>query len=194
MQGYQTLFEFEHALSAYTGAPYTVVTDGCTNALELCLRYDRVRRCKFSAFTYLSVPMLMHRLEIDHDMTDERWIGEYQLHGTRIWDSARLLRRNMYRPGQLQCLSFGNTKPLQLGRAGCILMDDADAHRSISQMRADGRDLTIIPWISQRHFKLGFHYCPTLELCKLGIELLPGAGGDPIEASYPDCRQISIIP
>jgi hypothetical protein len=193
MRGYEKLFEFEQALAEYTGAPYVVVTDGCTNALELCLRYDHVRQCEFSAFTYLSVPMLMHRLAINYSLTGEKWIGEYQLHGTRIWDSARLLRRGMYRSGQMQCLSFGNTKPMELGRVGCILTDDVEAYQSISRMRADGRDLKIAPWTSQHEFGLGFHYCPTLELCELGTKLLPDRGGDPIEVNYPDCREISII-
>jgi hypothetical protein len=193
MRGYEKLFEFEQALAEYTGAPYVVVTDGCTNALELCLRYDHVKQCEFSAFTYLSVPMLMHRLEIDYSLTGEKWIGEYRLHGTRIWDSARLLRRGMYRSGQMQCLSFGNTKPLQLGRVGCVLTDDPAAYQSLSRMRADGRDLNVSPWTSQHEFGLGFHYCPTLELCELGTKLLPDRGGDPIEVNYPDCREISII-
>lgn len=191
--GYQQLFDFETALSEYTGAPYVVVTDGCTNALELCLKYDKVTSCRFSAFTYLSVPMLMHRLGIKYEMTDDKWIGEYPLLGTRIWDSARLLKRNMYRPGQFQCLSFGNTKPMQLGRVGCILTDNEDAHIILSKMRADGRDLRISPWTDQKIFEVGFHYCPTLELCEKGIALLPHCGGEPLDISYPDCRKISII-
>jgi hypothetical protein len=193
MSYYEKLFEFEDALAEYTGAPYVIVTDGCTNALELCLRYDRITRCEFSAFTYLSIPMLMHRLSIDYRLTDEKWVGEYRLHGTRIWDSARLLKRKMYQPGQIQCLSFGNTKPMQLGRVGCILTDDVDAYQSLSRMRSDGRDLRIIPWTSQKTFGIGFHYCPTLELCELGTRLLPDRGGEPIEVTYPDCREISII-
>lgn len=193
MSGYQKLFSFEQMLSEYTGAPYAVVTDGCTSALELCVRYDDVKYCEFTAFTYLSVPMLMHRLGINYFLTDEEWVGEYQLHGTRIWDSARLLRRGMYRSGQMQCLSFGNTKPMQLGRVGCVLTDDHEAYQSISRMRADGRDLRISPWTSQDEFGLGFHYCPTLELCELGTKLLPHCGGDPVAVSYPDCRKISIV-
>jgi dTDP-4-amino-4,6-dideoxygalactose transaminase len=192
MMGYQSLFDFEQALAEFTGAPYVAVTDGCTNALELCLRHDQVTDCKFTAFTYLSVPMLMARLGIRYRLTDESWIGEYQLHGTRIWDSARLLRRNMYRPGQMQCLSFGNGKPMQLGRVGCVLTDDHRAWESISRMRSDGRDLRILPWISQQTFGLGFHYCPTLESCERGLELLPHCGRDPVAVEYPDCRKITI--
>lgn len=193
MKGYRQIFEFEEALARHTGAPYAVATDGCTNALELCLRYDQVKKCKFSAFTYLSVPMLMHRLNIEYVMTDEQWVGEYQLHGTRIWDSARLLAPNMYRPGQMQCLSFGNTKPLQLGRVGAILLDDYDAYKEMSMMRSDGRDLHIVPWTDQKTFRAGYHYCPTLELCELGTSLLPTVDPVPKRIVYNDCRLINII-
>lgn len=190
---YDRLFNFESALAEFTGAPYVVVTDGCTNALELCFRYDQVKKCEFSAFTYLSVPMLMHRLGVQYSMNDESWTGEYKFHGTRIWDSARLLRQNMYRSGQIQCLSFGNTKPLQLGRVGAILLDDKVAYEEISKMRSDGRDLRIHPWPEQKIFKAGFHFCPTLELCELGTKLLPTVDQTPKYVHYNDCRRVTII-
>lgn len=192
---YQTLFDFENALAEFTGAPYAVVTDCCTHALELCLIYDRIKACSFTPYTYLSVPMLMTKLKIDFSYLEEStqtWIGEYQLMGTRIWDSARLLKQDMYRPGQRQCLSFGNTKPLQLGRAGAILLDDPEAYRVLSMLRSDGRDLRIHPWISQREFLFGFHYCPTLEICKQGLDLLSTVDQEPKFVRYNDCRQVKI--
>ena len=154
---YGVLFEFEHQLSLFTGAPYVVVTDGCTHGLELCMRYDQVTSCSFVHQTYLSIPQLMYQLDITYNLIEESWIGEYQFIGTRIWDSARLLRKNMYRSGQMQCLSFGNTKPLELGKVGAILLDDEKAYRTISKMRSDGRDLRIIPWQDQKDlFKIFF--------------------------------------
>jgi hypothetical protein len=188
--GYKDVFDFESALAEYTGAPYVVVTDGCTHAIELCFRYDRITKCSFSAFTYLSVPMTMRMLNVDYTLTDESWLGEYQFHGTRIWDSARRLERGMYRPGQMQCLSFGNTKPLQLGRVGAILLDDADAYKELSCLRSDGRDLRINPWPDQLIFGEGYHYCPTLELCVRGLELLPTVEPKAQPGVYPDCRNI----
>lgn len=172
---FQTLFEFESRLAEYTGAPYAVVTDCCTHAIELCLRYEQVRECRFTPYTYLSIPMMMHQLGIqfqylDHDW--QRWIGEYQFVNTRIWDSARRLERNMYSTGQLQCLSFGHGKPLELGRCGAVLTDDAEAYYWISRARSDGRDLRILPWQRQKFFVQGYHYCPTLETCAHGIERL----------------------
>jgi hypothetical protein len=187
---FQALFDFEAALADYTGSPYVVLTDSCTHALELCFRYDAVRQTSFTAYTYLSVPMLMHHLGIKFTFTDETWSGEYQFENTRIWDSARRLEPGMYRPGQFQCLSFGWSKPLQLGRVGAILTDDVAAHRHFSRQRADGRDLNI-PWHEETELILGWHYCPTLELCDKGLELLPTIKPNVQPGRYPDLRKIS---
>lgn len=189
---FDSLFQFERALAQYTGAPYAVVTDCCTHAIELCMRYDLVTRCEFTAFTYLSIPMLMKRLAIDHVLTDEDWTGEYQFHGTRIWDSARRLERGMYRPGQMQCLSFGHSKPLPLGRCGAILLDDVEAWDVLSQMRSDGRMLQTVPWQDQSSFRVGYHYCPTLEICEQGARALMVQPSLSQQVSYPDCRNIEI--
>ena len=188
---FKSLFDFESALAEYTGAPYVVLTDGCTHAIELCMRYERVKECQFSAYTYLSVPMALTHLGIEYTMTDESWTGEYQFCNTRIWDSARRLERDMYRPGAMQCLSFGWTKPLQLGKGGAILLDDLEAYRVMSRQRSDGRDLTI-PWVKETELILGWHYCPTLELCAKGLELLPTIEPKAQPGIYPDLRKVTI--
>lgn len=188
---FQVLFDFEQALADYTGAPYVVLTDGCTHALELCFRYDQIKQTRFTAYTYLSVPMLMRHLDIRFTLTDETWSGEYQFADTRIWDSARRLEPGMYRPGQMQCLSFGWTKPLQLGKVGAILTDDRDAYQLFSRQRSDGRDLHI-PWETETDLVLGWHYCPTLTSCQLGLELLPETAPQCQTAVYPDLRKIPL--
>lgn len=193
--GYQVLFDFEKALARFTGAPWAVATDGCTHAIELCMRYDQVRRCEFTPFTYLSVPMTMHQLDIEYHYIDEHkqtWQGEYQFLGTRIWDSARICMPNMYRPGQMQCLSFGQTKPLELGSGGAILLDDVHAYETLSRWRSDGRDLRISPWQDQPSFDIGYHYCPRLETCDLGLTRLETFIGGITQHKYPDCRKITI--
>jgi dTDP-4-amino-4,6-dideoxygalactose transaminase len=188
---FQALFAFEQALAEYTGAPYAVVTDGCTHALELCFRYEAVRKTKFTAYTYLSVPMLMRHLNIDYQLTDETWQGEYQFENTRIWDSARRLEPGMYRSGQFQCLSFGWTKPLQLGKVGAILLDDARAYRLFSRQRSDGRDLHQ-PWETETDLILGWHYCPTLESCQRGLTALHSVTPQSQPGQYPDLRTIQL--
>ena len=190
---FDSLFQFESDLAAYTGAPYVVVTDGCTHAIELVMRYYHITQVEFSAFTYLSIPQTMLNLGIQFTLTDEQWQGEYQFHGTNIWDSARRLEPGMYRSRQIQCLSFGNGKPMPLGKAGAILLDDPTAYRDLSLMRSDGRDLAISPWTDQKHFVSGWHYCPTLETCEAGTSNLKIVIPQCQTVTYPDCRKISII-
>jgi dTDP-4-amino-4,6-dideoxygalactose transaminase len=190
---FDSLFQFESDLADYTGAPFVVVTDGCTHAIELVMRYYHITRVEFTAFTYLSIPQTMLNLGVQFTLTDEQWQGEYQFHGTNIWDSARRLEPGMYRSRQIQCLSFGNGKPMALGKAGAILLDNAASYRDLSCMRSDGRDLAISPWIDQNHFTTGWHYCPTLETCELGIQNLKTVIPQCQKETYPDCRKISII-
>lgn len=190
--GFQDLFAFETALGRYTGAPYVVATDGCTHAIELVMRYYQIKTVEFSAYTYISIPQTMCNLGIRYSMTDESWIGEYRFHGTNIWDAARCLEPGMYRTGHIQCLSFGHSKPLQIGRLGAVLLDDAEGYRQISRMRSDGRDLRITPWQDQKIFAAGWHYCPSLEDCRKGLALLPDVTAQRQKVSYPDCRKISI--
>lgn len=190
---FDKILEFETALAKYTNAPYAIMTDCCTHAIELCLRYDHVKSCSFTAFTYISIPMTMHKLNIPYTyINDPNWIGEYQFLGTRVWDSARLLKKDMYRSGQLQCLSFGFDKPLSIGRGGAILLDDSAAYLKIIRMRYDGRDLTTQPWGKQKVFEVGFHYRPTIEEAVVGIEKLSTVDQTPKYYKYPDLREIII--
>lgn len=186
---FDALFKFESELAEYTGATYAVVTDCATHAIELCFRQHYVWRVRFTAFTYLSIPQLFKKLRIQYELIDEQWTGEYRFHGSNIWDCARRLERNMYRPGMMQCLSFGHGKPLQLGRCGAILLDNQEDYRALSCMRSDGRDLHNDPWQDHTVTK-GYHYCPTLETCEKGTEKLAYINEQPKYHQYPDCRKL----
>jgi dTDP-4-amino-4,6-dideoxygalactose transaminase len=192
---FDKILKFEQELAEFTGAPYAIMTDCCTHAIELCLRMDRVQELVMTPYSYLSIPMVMHKLGIKYYYREEEWIGEYQFHGTRIWDSARKLEPNMYRSGQLQCLSFGHDKPLHIGRGGAILLDDESAYRRLIRMRYDGRDLNISPWVAQQEFEVGYHYKPTPEEAVQGLALLQGLKEfcpPPKPVAYPDLRTITI--
>jgi hypothetical protein len=140
----------------------------------------------------------MHKLGIKyayHDHAWQRWIGEYPFVGTRIWDSARRLEPNMYQPGQMQCLSFGYSKPLQVGRGGAILLDDKEAYHQLLRMRYDGRDLLVSPWQDQQTFTVGYHYRPTPEEADLALAKLEQLIKSPKVSEfveYPDLRKIKI--
>jgi len=195
---FDKILKFEHELAEFCGAPYAVMTDCCTHAIELCLRYDQVQECEFTPYTYLSIPMLMHKLGIKYAYSDhawQRWVGEYPFVNTRIWDSARRLERNMYRSGTMQCVSFGHDKPLHIGHGGAIILDDKQAYDKIIRMRYDGRDLHISPWHEQKEFQVGYHYKPSIEDAIKGLALLQGVKEHcpvPHYISYPDLRIITI--
>ena len=198
---FDKILKFEQALADFTGAPYAIMTDCCTHAIELCLRHDQIKECSFTPFTYLSVPMTMHKLSIKYDYFPDHlphrqcWTGEYKFEGTRIWDSARRLEKNMYRPGQMQCLSFGHGKPLHIGRGGAILLDDKAAYDKIIRMRYDGRDLNISPWQDQKEFTIGYHYKPSIEDAVQGLALLQGLKEFPVRpqpVTYPNLKNINI--
>lgn len=189
---FDKIVEFERALAEYTGAPFVITTDCCTHALELCLRYQRPYHVELTAYTYLSVPMTLHKLNVRYTYLDESWLGEYPIYNTTIWDSARLLAPGMYRRGQMQCLSFGYDKPLSIGRGGAILLDDEEAYQTLLLQRYDGRDLSITPWQSQRIFHVGYHYRMTPEEAKIGLNKLSFVDAQPKYHKYPDLRQIII--
>ena len=195
---FDKILKFEQELAEFCGAPYAIMTDCCTHAIELCLRYDQVRSLKMTPYTYLSMPMLMHKLNIKYEYLDhawQRWVGEYPFVDTRIWDSARRLQKNMYRPGTMQCLSFGHTKPLHIGHGGAIILDDKTAYDTIILMRYDGRDLNITPWQEQREFQVGYHYKPSIEDAVQGLALLESLKEHcppPRHVDYPDLRTITI--
>ena len=186
----------EKVLALFTGAPYVVATDCCTHAIELCLRHDNIKKLSSSCYTYLSVPMTFVKLGIKFTLTDEKWLGEYNLKGTRIWDSARLLHPKMYRKGQLQCLSFGNGKPIDNKRGGAILCGSKKDYKILKAMSYDGRDLTHSKWINQKKFRLGFHYNMPFEHAKNIVYLLSKYSKKeshlPRIVDYPDCRKIHI--
>jgi dTDP-4-amino-4,6-dideoxygalactose transaminase len=190
--------EFSKALSEYTGAPYVVLTDCCTHAIELCLRLQKkpYRTCTIPYRTYLSVPMTFHKLGIPYTLdTSAEWQGEYRIAPTNIWDSARRFERGMYRKHSYQCLSFGYSKTLEIGHGGAILLDDKEDHEWLKRASYDGRDLSISPWQDQVNFQVGYHYRPTIEDCVTGINMLAaGQLKDPQsqKVTYPDLTKIKI--
>jgi dTDP-4-amino-4,6-dideoxygalactose transaminase len=96
----------------------------------------------------------------------------------------------------MQCLSFGHTKPLHIGRGGAILLDDSQAYEVMLAQRYDGRDLTIKPWEAQQVFRVGYHYKPTPEEAQQGLALLEGikeTNPVPVHVDYPDLRKITIV-
>jgi len=191
--------EFEVQLQEYTGAPYALVTDSCTHAMEIVLRIDKPKKVTFPSRTYLSVLMIMHKLDIEYELVETDWFDDrfYNFQGSRLWDCARYLEPYMFQTGKVQCLSFNRDKPLPIGKGGAILTDDPELAERANRMRYDGRDIfKYRPWVSQKNFELGFHYYLRPEECIIGLNLLNQGkfkAQSPSLFNYPDCRQVNIV-
>lgn len=139
--------EFEKRVAEYTGAPFAVAVDNCSNALFLALKWWKGATSDphiiIPSRTYPAVPC-----EAIHAGFKIYWAlgqsthlsGEYRLEPTNVWDSALRFTSGMYRPGQVQCLSFtGPKKHLKLGKGGMILCDDEAAYKWFKKARFSGR-------------------------------------------------------
>lgn len=145
---YQLVRMFEEEVAEYTGAPYAVAVDSCTNAIFLCLMYQKhilknqkEIEIKIPSKTYLSVPMsIIHagfRPVFDTSMNN--WSGIYQLKPYNIYDSAKRLTSDMYISNSFMCLSFHIKKQLSIGKGGMILTDNIEAVRWLKKARYEGR-------------------------------------------------------
>jgi dTDP-4-amino-4,6-dideoxygalactose transaminase len=195
---YKILEDFENLLSEYTGAPYVVLTDSCTHAIELCLRHQKWQGpVILPCHTYISILMTMHKLGLEIYWDKEyKWDYEYRISPTNIWDSARAFDKNMHKPGRWQCVSFGWDKRLAIGHGGAILLDKRTDYISLKSMAYDGRHLHISPWQKQTTWYLGFHYNMRLEDAARGIDMLTHADEMPNfksqKRTYPNISEIEV--
>ena len=196
---FNVLDNFEAMISKYTGAPYVVLTDSCTYAIELCLRHQKYKGPIILPHqTYISIPMTMHKLGLSIYWDKEvNWDYEYRIAPTNIWDSARAFDKDMYVPGRQQCVSFGWDKRLAIGHGGAILLDKRGDYFSLKPMAYDGRRVNeYSPWQSQKSWFIGYHYNMRLEDAAKGIDMMQHLDEVPNKKSqlktYPDVSKINI--
>lgn len=170
---FETITKFEEKVAKFFGSPYAVAVDCCTHGVELCLRYTNSQKIIVPKCTYISIPFLSNKLNIDLEWKDETWIDYYYL-TDNIIDAAVLWKRNSYIPGTYMCLSFQFQKHLSLGRGGIILIDNKNSAIELKKMSYDGR-LPNIPWREQNIKSIGYHYYMTPETAQLGLDKLPEA-------------------
>ena len=134
---------FEEEIAHYTGAPYAISVDSCTNALFLICKYLEVGEVTIPSKTYLSVPMsIIHaggEVVFDKREITNHWAGLYQLKPYPIYDAAKRLTSNMYIPGTYMGLSFHIKKQLGIGKGGMILTDNLEAANWFKKVRYEGR-------------------------------------------------------
>ena len=102
---FQAVTQFENKIAEFFGAPYAVALDSCTHGIEICLKYTDVKKIVVPKRTYLSVPFLSSKLNIELEWKDENWQDYYYL-TDKIIDAAVLWERNSYVTGTFMCLSF----------------------------------------------------------------------------------------
>jgi dTDP-4-amino-4,6-dideoxygalactose transaminase len=161
--------DFESLISNFYNAPYAVATDCCTHAIELCLRLKEIKQTSCPKHTYLSIPMIFKKINIQWHWEDKNWENFYRLGDTNIIDAAVFWKENGYIPGTMMCLSFQFRKHLSLGRGGMILLDNKEDYHELIKMSYDGRTRDK-PWAEQTVSSMGYHYYMTPETAQLGIE------------------------
>jgi len=136
---YKIVQMFEEEVAEYTGAPFAVSVDSCTNALFLACKYYEAKEVTIPKRTYLSVPMSIMHSGAEVVFEDLDWTGIYQLKPYPIYDSAKRFTSNMYIPGTSMCLSFHIKKLLAIGKGGMILTDDYKMVEWLKKARYEGR-------------------------------------------------------
>jgi len=192
---FEVVEEFEKKIAEFFGAPFAVMTDSCTHAIELCLRYREQDHICCPNHTYLSIPMLAKKLNIKLSFNDRDWNDYYWL-DHEIIDAAVLWKKDSYLPNTFMCVSFQYQKHLSLGRGGIILCDKRNDALQLKKMSYDGR-LPNIPWRDQDIDTMGYHYYATPETAALGLQKLPEAiATEPRKWSvenWPDLTKMTIF-
>jgi dTDP-4-amino-4,6-dideoxygalactose transaminase len=168
--------KFENRIAEFFGSKYAIAVDSCTHGIELALRYQNEKKISVPKRTYLSVPFLAEKLNIEREWRDDDWEDYYWLNYSdkKIIDAAVLWKKNSYISNTFMCVSFQYQKHLSLGRGGVILLDNENDTYILKKMSYDGR-LPNIPWRDQNIDCIGYHYYMTPETAQLGLDKLDEA-------------------
>jgi hypothetical protein len=192
---FQLVQEFEKEIAKFFGSPFAIAVDSCTHGIELALRYTGAKKISVPKRTYISIPFLANKLNIELEWKDEEWLDYYYL-TNNIIDAAVLWKENSYIPNTMMGVSFQYQKHLSLGRGGVLLLDNEIDAIEIKKMSYDGR-LPVIPWREQNISTIGYHYYMTPETAKNGLEKLPDAiKTKPIQwvvSDWPDLTEMKVF-
>ena len=199
---YRVTQTFEDEIVNYTGAPYAVAIDCATNALFLCMKYLELEdeEITIPARTFMSVPCAIihsgNRVAFDKNhpaIRGTKLKGQYKLEPFPIWDSALTFHRDMYIPGEFQCLSFsGPHKYLKMGKGGMILTDNKDAYEWFKRARYFGR--RPIDHLVENFDMLGWNFYMLPEIAARGCVLMLGIEdvNDDLEIEYQDLSKFKV--
>ena len=192
---FQVIADFEKEVAKFFDAPYAVAVDCCTHGLELCLRYKKAKKIIVPNRTYLSVPMLADKLNIEMEWYDKKWRDYYYITDDII-DAAVFWEEGGYIPNTYMCISFQFRKHLSLGRGGIILFDKEEDFDILKRMSYDGRSPDE-SWSVQNIKTIGYHYYMTPETAELGLKKLPAAIETPpkkwVYTDWPDLTEMDVF-
>jgi len=183
---YKIVQMFEEEIAEYTGSPYAVALDNCTDALFLCCTYLNVNEVIIPKKTYVSVPQAIMASGGKVLFDETEWSGLYQLKPYPIYDSARRFTSGMYIPNSFMCLSFHPKKTLKMRKGGMILTDNEEAYKWFKKGRHEGRDE--IPYTQDNIKFLGWNMYMTPPDAADGLWLMTSMekhNNDTLE-DYPD--------
>jgi len=187
--------EFEEKISSFFGSPYAVAIDSCTHGVELALRYTKAKKISCPKRTYLSIPFLSKKLNIDLEWRDENWVDYYYI-TENVIDAAVLWKKDSYIPKTFMGISFQYQKHLSLGRGGALLLDNEEAYFQIKKMSYDGR-IPNTPWRDQDIDTFGLHYYMTPETAQNGVNKFQEAIETPprqwVVSDWPDLTEMKIF-
>ena len=190
----------EAKVAKFFGAKYAVMTDCCSHAIFLSLKFlqaaheiDPGGEVRIPKHTYVSVPMQILHAGMKVRFDEREWQGWYQLLGTRVIDAAVTWVKDSYIPFSFMCLSFQLKKMIPTGKGGAILTDDPVAYKWLKIASYDGRDLTT-PYDSENHVRMiGWHMYMTPEDAARTILLMDdikNEGEYMGSSNYPDCSKM----
>lgn len=199
---YKITEQFEKDICEYTGAPYCVAVDSCSNALFLSLTYAKqaqpdVTHVTIPKRTFPSVACEIIHVGLRPRFSGEGFNGLYMLSPFKIYDSALRFTTDMYRKGSFMCISFtGPRKRLKLSKGGAILTDDAEAVAWLRSARMSGRHE--MPFMEDNIAFAGWNFYMLPEIAARGIALLRefySEDGKPlpqedVKLDYPDLSKM----
>lgn len=195
IDAYEVTRQFERALCEYTGAKYAVAVNSCTAAIELACHGFQSQIITLPSRTYCSVPMAVKRAGHTVQFIDYGWRGWYRLTPLPVYDCARRFTSGMYRPGDIQCVSFSSSKILGIEQGGCILHDNEDDDVWYREMRFDGRTEGVAA-VDDQFVNLGLHCIMLPSIAAqllLKLSFLPKHNEDLPEIPYPDLSKFEVF-
>lgn len=210
--------DFEKAVANYCDSPFAVAVNSCTNALFLCLEWEKHKfgydcagvNVEIPKRTYIGVPQSILNAGFKVKFREQNWKGVYQLKPYSIWDAAKRFHQDMYQgffsdyeqiyEGSKQektyvCTSHHWQKILGIQQGGCILHNDKAADAWFRKARFDGRTVGLGA-AQERQPIRGWHMYMSPEVAAEGLvrlHHLPPNNSDQPTDNYPDLSQMEIF-